>query len=194
MAEVPPRGRPRDPGLDDAILSAARGLLLEGGVDRLTMEATAQRAGVAKTTLYRRWSSREALAAAAIDGVRPPFEIPDLGDLEAELVSLGPTIDEVRDLPAVRSLLGMILQEVASGGELGEYYWFTYVEERRQVMLAAFARATARGEVDPDADVDSLIDMIAGGSIIMALAPGDEPFSARWARAVPLLLRAVAPR
>lgn len=48
-------GRPRDPRADAAILQAARDLMAEGGLSNLTVEGTAQRAGVAKTTVYRRY-------------------------------------------------------------------------------------------------------------------------------------------
>ncbi len=49
------RGRPRDPAINDAILTAARELLVEVGYAELSMEAVAARAGVSKPTLYLRW-------------------------------------------------------------------------------------------------------------------------------------------
>ena len=59
-------GRPRDPHADEAILAAARDLLAEGGLANLTVEGTAQRAGVAKTTVYRRYPTKLDLAVAAV--------------------------------------------------------------------------------------------------------------------------------
>ena len=49
-----------------AILDATRELLAEGGVRKLTVEGVAARAGVAKTTIYRRWRSRDELALAVL--------------------------------------------------------------------------------------------------------------------------------
>ena len=60
------RGRPRRAGADDEILAVARTLLAEHGYGDLTVDAIAERAGVAKTTVYRRWPSKGALIAAAI--------------------------------------------------------------------------------------------------------------------------------
>ena len=54
------RGRPRDPAVDEAILSAAVDLLGEVGYARLTMEQVAERAGVGKASLYLRWPSKVA--------------------------------------------------------------------------------------------------------------------------------------
>jgi len=60
------RGRPRREGADEEILSIARTLLEEHGYRALTVDAVAERAGVAKTTIYRRWPSKGALISALI--------------------------------------------------------------------------------------------------------------------------------
>jgi AcrR family transcriptional regulator len=80
-------GRPRDPQADEAILRAARDLLSEGGLANLTVEGTAQRAGVAKTTVYRRYPTKVALAVAAVAALISPND-PRGGSLE-EVVSEG---------------------------------------------------------------------------------------------------------
>ena len=67
-------GRPRDPQADAAILRAARDLMSEGGLANLTVEGTAQRAGVAKTTVYRRYPTKLALAVAAVAALISPEE------------------------------------------------------------------------------------------------------------------------
>ena len=71
-----------------AILDATRELLAECGVQGLTMEGVAARAGVAKTTVYRRWRSKDDLALAVlIDMVEHVVATPDLGDTRSELVA-----------------------------------------------------------------------------------------------------------
>ena len=70
MAEATPggrsRGRPRRQGADEEILTVALALLRELGYRELTVDAVAERARVAKTTVYRRWPSKQALVAAAL--------------------------------------------------------------------------------------------------------------------------------
>ncbi|MFD2474596.1 TetR/AcrR family transcriptional regulator [Amycolatopsis silviterrae] len=68
-------GRPRDARRDDAIHAAALELLTEVGYDQLSIEAIAARAGVAKTTVYRRYRDKAALVAVAVErrqGGTPP--------------------------------------------------------------------------------------------------------------------------
>lgn len=82
-------GRPRSERSEQAILHATRDLLAEIGVRGLTVEAVAARAGVAKTTVYRRWRSKEDLALSVlIDMAQRMMPVPDLGDTRRELVAL----------------------------------------------------------------------------------------------------------
>ncbi len=60
------RGRPRREGAGDEILAVTLAMLRESGYGALTVDTVAELAGVAKTTLYRRWPSKSALVAAAI--------------------------------------------------------------------------------------------------------------------------------
>ncbi len=57
----PARGRPRSKQARRAVLDAARAIVEKGGYHAATIEAIAERAGVAKTTIYRSWSNRAAL-------------------------------------------------------------------------------------------------------------------------------------
>lgn len=66
MTEKRGRGRPRREGADEEILGVARALLAERGYRDLTVDEIAERAGVAKTTIYRRWPSKGALMSALI--------------------------------------------------------------------------------------------------------------------------------
>jgi AcrR family transcriptional regulator len=75
--------------VDEAIMAATLDLLAEEGYSRLTVEGVALRAGVAKTSLYRRWSTKDSLVVDAVVNVgfaeRP--EVPDTGSLHEDMDS-----------------------------------------------------------------------------------------------------------
>src|SRR5580692_9424471 len=81
------RGRPRDPGVDESILSSTLLLLGEVGYAQLTMEQVAARARVGKASLYLRWPSKVALVADAVQRLRPDLvpAIPDTGSLTGDM-------------------------------------------------------------------------------------------------------------
>jgi len=82
------RGRPRREGADDEILTVALAMLREEGYGALTVDAVAERAGVAKTTVYRRWPSKGALVAAAIAPLAAQTQSNDAESIVAEAASL----------------------------------------------------------------------------------------------------------
>ena len=98
-----PRGRPRRAGADEEILDVARQMLRENGYRDLNVDTVAERAGVAKTTLYRRWPSKGALVAAAIE----PLALSAGGDVlsvlreTCTLLNLLAGVDDVDVLRAV---------------------------------------------------------------------------------------------
>ena len=59
-------GRPRNTEADRAVLSAALDLIAEAGVEGVSIDQAAKRAGVARTTVYRRYATRDDLAVAAL--------------------------------------------------------------------------------------------------------------------------------
>jgi len=100
------RGRPRREGADEEILDVARTMLSEGGYRELTIDAVAERAGVAKTTVYRRWPSKAALIAALIP---PPdaYATADdvLRDVQALLAPLADASGDAEILGVIRAIL-----------------------------------------------------------------------------------------
>lgn len=60
-----------------AVLDAATDLLVEGGPAALTMDAVVARSGVAKSTLYRHWETRDALVASVFGSCAPAMDIPE---------------------------------------------------------------------------------------------------------------------
>jgi len=66
MHEKRTRGRPRRAGADEEILRATRELLDEGGYGAFNVDVVAERTGIAKTTIYRRWPTKGSLVTAAI--------------------------------------------------------------------------------------------------------------------------------
>lgn len=91
MTEKRGRGRPRREGADQEILEVALAMLRELGYRELTVDAVAEHAGVAKTTVYRRWPTKGALIAAAM----PSPTAPHTGSLEKDLIA---AIEALRDV------------------------------------------------------------------------------------------------
>jgi AcrR family transcriptional regulator len=81
------RGRPRRAGADEEILTVALAMLREKGYRELSVDEVAERANVAKTTVYRRWPSKGAMVAAALSPTdRGPS--PNSGSLERDLIHI----------------------------------------------------------------------------------------------------------
>src|SRR5262245_1786735 len=98
-------GRPRSEEAHGAILSAGITLTREVGYDALAMDAIAERAGVGKATVYRRWASKETLMAEALDRLVRSIPVPDTGTTEGDLLELMRiTMGMYRD-PATQALL-----------------------------------------------------------------------------------------
>jgi AcrR family transcriptional regulator len=88
------RGRPRREGADEAILAVARDLLHSRGYRDFTVDTIAERTGIAKTTIYRRWPSKGALVGAAIAPIPPRSESDTVASVLREAASV---LDVVRD-------------------------------------------------------------------------------------------------
>src|SRR5215470_14618633 len=94
------RGRPRDSAVDSRVLDAAWDLLYAKGFAGLTVDEVAERAGTAKTTVYRRWPTKDHLAVALAARILGEVPIADTGDLRADLtgfaVALAGSLDRLR--------------------------------------------------------------------------------------------------
>jgi AcrR family transcriptional regulator len=167
-------GRPRSERADRAILDAARTLLAERRPREVTMEAIAERAGVGKATLYRRWASREELALALLEEISAgALPVPDMGDTRAELVALvRQTIDALSG-----SVMGPVVQGLASE-LIGDPALRTAMQERvisvrRQAVRDVLDRALARGDVRPDLDVEIGAELLVGPVYYRLLVSGE---------------------
>jgi AcrR family transcriptional regulator len=173
-------GRPRNPVVDQAILRAALELFIEHGVAGASIERIAKRAGVAKTSVYRRWSSREALLAQAIEAARNAIGYTvDLIDRTApqDFVKLLVEACEVVGKPEIRTLMTRLIGSIPDYPKLIEVYRETYFLPRRQAFDRALERVQAAGLLAKDIDLEVLAEMIIGAVMYRLLmsSPGDNP-------------------
>jgi AcrR family transcriptional regulator len=175
------RGRPPQPATEAKILVATREILAEGGVRSLTMEGVAARAGVAKTTVYRRYRSRDDLALAVlIDMVRTVTAGPELADVRAELVQiLRATLVVLRTTLMGRVMQGLV-SELAVNPRLSQAFREQVVALRVEEVAAVLARGAERGQLRPDLDV-GLVHELLFGPIYYRLFLSGEPLEQSFA-------------
>ncbi|MEH2000019.1 MAG: TetR/AcrR family transcriptional regulator [Nostoc sp.] len=187
-----PSGRPRSIHADQAILQATLDLLAEVGYESMSIEAIASRAGVGKTTIYRRYTSKEELVADAIESLRDDLLIPDTGRFWGDMDILINNAATKIDSPLGRQTLALIISTASSNPQFAEVYWTKYTKLRREAFSKVLERAKFRGEIHKDADVDLIIDLVSG-SLYYALIfkPTTEPVEAYMRRTMNLLLKGI---
>ncbi len=170
-AKVGP-GRPRDPAADAAVLRAALELFIEHGIEGASFEQIAKRAGVARTTIYRRWSAREDLLAQAMEVARDEPErwlattgrVPPTKLIGWLVDALSETVTK-RDY---RKIVARLIGSAPNSPKLMSVYWNTYLLPRRKMVSGVMDRASSSGLLPAGADPELLQDMI-GGAIMYHL-------------------------
>jgi AcrR family transcriptional regulator len=158
---APRRGRPRSVDVDEAVLAATLEVLGEVGVSKMSMDEVAVRAKVSKATIYRRWSSKEALVLDALRSAMSPFDDIDTGSLRGDLdLYLGELIHRFHKGQMSDVLPHLI--EVACHDAALRSSLDAYIDYRRNPLRRMLERARQRGELSRDVDIDVLIDAILG--------------------------------
>jgi AcrR family transcriptional regulator len=156
-------GRPRSAQADQAILQATLEELTDVGYDALSIEAVAQRAGVGKTTIYRRWPSKDELVIAAVQTIRVHVPIPNTGNLRDDLLSLVRGALEIGiTYPRIQKLFTRTLSEVKSNPEVFQVIVDRLIRPRIQGFIELVERAKARGEVRQDLNTFLVLSIVTG--------------------------------
>jgi len=156
-------GRPRSAQSQQAILAATLTLLATEGFDTMSIETIAARAGVGKKTIYRWWTSKEALV---IDAIRNMQQIKnpviDTGSLRADLLALFSNTLQAWGRPDARQLLLELVGLMATHPQVFRAYYAQVLEPRLQQATRLIQAAQSKGEVRQDLDATEILSLLAG--------------------------------
>jgi AcrR family transcriptional regulator len=188
------RGRPRDASIDAAILDATVEELIERGFIGLSMEAVAARAGVAKTTLYRRWPGTQELALEAMRSlvVKPAGE-PPAGSARDGLLFL---LDRMRGTWADPRFAALMRRVAADGTSQPEVYRSCrdrLIRPQIAAMNRELGRAVDEGLIRADADLDWVRQLITSPILAAAMTHRERVTRAQVEYTLDTVLRGVAP-
>jgi AcrR family transcriptional regulator len=173
------RGRPRSVEADEAILEAAVDLFAAGGLDGLTVEGVAARAGVGKATIYRRYPCKVDLVIAASRCFAFDDDQPDTGTTRGDLRAMVGVLIERLTTTAIGRAMPMMVADRARVPELAEAHR-AIVAEKRAHHRTVIVRGIARGDLRPDVDPEAVIDAYVGPvfyRFLISDAPLDDDFA-----------------
>ncbi len=175
MSTAEPIGSPRKPSrprsseADAAIIEATIALLAEVGYQALSLERVAALAQVGKKTIYRRWSSKEALVCDAIRSLQSEMPLVDTGTLRDDLIAMHRNaLAAVATAPIMRPLYLRLASEMNANASVFDVFLTDLVAPRFDALIHLVRRAQERGEIRSDIDLSLIVDILIG------------PVLARW--------------
>lgn len=153
--------RPRSEEAREAALGATVDLVLALGVEGVTFEAVASQSGVAKTTLYRHFGSKQAMVIAAAHSCMVEIATPDTGDLYEDLRLIFDRFHTAEDQQQQTSVIPALITASGSDPELGRLV-DEMLEEKRRPIRTVLQLAQLRGEIAPDLDLDDAVALLVG--------------------------------
>ena len=156
-----------------SVLEAADDLLVEQGFAQLTIEGIAERAGVAKQTIYRWWPSKTDILMdafsqdAAEDRVRT-----DSGDLRHDLLTNARKLARFLTKSDAGAVFRALTAQAQHDPALARRLRTEYLTKQHAYDAQPFIRAIERGELTIDTDVDLAVDQIVGPIYYRVLVTG----------------------
>jgi len=175
-----PRGRPRSEQADRAILAAALDILRDEGYRAVTIDAVAKRAGVARTTIYRRWASSASILVDVLIELGAQVAPAPAGGDPLRAIRL-----EMRRIAAVSSalpgqLLSAILGEAQHDAQIRHTLLDRLIYPRREATARMIRDAQARGLIRDDVNAHVALDLFYG-PIFYRMLMTHEPATERFA-------------
>ena len=167
IQKEPTPGRPRDPKADRAILQATLKLLTDQGYAGMSVEGVASEAGVGKTTIYRRYASKEELVVAAIGALRDDLgPLPNTGNTRTDIVEMIVQNQVALEHGPGFAMIGALLVEERRNPELFELFRERIIRPRRDEAVMVLQCGVDRGEIRADVDLEVAVQAMVGTGFI----------------------------
>lgn len=140
-------GRPRDPFLEGKLLRVTQELIAEVGIEALTMNRVAERAGASKATLFRRWDDKRSLVRDAVAAFDVDTTIPNTGALRTDLEELIRAWVSPIGYPAAE--FRHVIAAISRDADIWRAYDAATHGERTRALTVVVRRGVTRGEVQP---------------------------------------------
>jgi AcrR family transcriptional regulator len=164
-------GRPRDQEATSLVVKTTSDLLDEEGFAHLTIQKIVQRSGVAKTTIYRRWSNVASIVMDAFLSDTASVAPISPKETAAETIETSMRLF-ARSLKTRRGqLLRALLSRAQYDRDLEEAFWLRWIKPRRDAMREVLRRGVASGEFRRGLDLDIVIDGLYGPIYYRLLVP-----------------------
>jgi AcrR family transcriptional regulator len=158
-----------------AVLQAVIGELVDSGYGGTSVERIAARAGVAKTTIYRRWGSLNGLLADVMaQYAKEEIPVPDTGSFDSDLRALARDIVTSVQHPGIKAAFGSIVAAAIQDEAVREVL-MRYVAARVDLMSVIVDRAVRRGEVPADVDAAESLRIVTAQVYYRLFIAGEEP-------------------
>jgi len=201
-------GRPRDPAIDERVRATTRTLVAEAGWERTSVRAVAERSGVTRAAIHRRWPSKAHLVLDAILGPGPDLDrfagVDRAGWVEAVVEGAF----ELFDRPEMRAAVPGLLATLRDHDDVRAGLWHGFTAPATALYRAsppadgcAGAHDEGRDETgggdradEAEADARAVIVLAAGAAVVLTLLAGDDDAPAVRDRVAPLLVDGVTRR
>lgn len=168
--------------------------MAEGGLSNLTVEGTAQRAGVAKTTVYRRYPSKLDLAVAAVAAlVGDSPGSPSVEGMVREGVDM---FRQSFETPGSQAAYLAVAAAASADPDVHERFTASVLEPVRNSVAGALEAAQERGEATAEASADFCYDVLLGALIhrlIIRQLPADPEFLENFTRLTHFVYQGMMP-
>lgn len=186
-------GRPRDAARQQAVLQAAREILSADGYAAVTIAGVAERAGVARTTVYRSWPTKTALMLEAVTELMDLGPAPVTDDWHADLrQAIEGSMRALSRSVAGRSIPALAV-DLSRDPELGAEFRARFAQPRKRAVVRLLERGVSLGFVRPDVDLDLVEDMLVAPIVHRLAVTGAAVDKAMVHDLVGLVVRAIAP-
>jgi AcrR family transcriptional regulator len=165
-------GRPVEARPRQAAIAATLELIADRGIGGVTTNAVAERAGISKATMYRRWRSKDELVVDALAALVNEITVPDTGSTRADLRALMGSAVEVYSGSVEAGVMPSLVDAMSRDAELARAVREGFLAQRRAALSAVLQRGVARGDLRPDLDVELALDVLGGALFYRLLVTG----------------------